>query len=77
MGQYQKGTFVNEYFPLAMNLAILDKISIPMGEIAPVGNNMLAYLAKIITESQYSLLSTNTIYCNIVQVVWLKRVNTF
>ena len=35
-------------------------VSIPLGEIAPAGNNFLAYLAKIITISQYASLSTDT-----------------
>ena len=55
-----KRDICHEYFPSLIKFTQMANLSIPWGEIAPVGNNFLANLAKIITISQYAPRSTDT-----------------
>ena len=59
-GEILKRDTCHEYFPSLIKFTQMANVSIPLGEIAPAGNNFLAYLAKIITISQYASLSTDT-----------------
>ena len=59
-GKYPNRDICHEYFPSLIKFTQLAMVPIPLGQIAPAGNDFLAYLAKIITISQYAPRSTDT-----------------